>query len=99
MTAILAGPALRTNAPAIHSPAASGQPGHVRQSIPSDHFFDLQEGIRFAMSWTELEGWIDRAGRAYARGDLDAVQVEELAEQAVRVSQQVPENWAWFKAG
>ena len=92
MTAILAGPALRANAPAIRPPSISHQPGHVPQSISADRFFDLQEGIRFAMSWTELEGWIDRACRAYAHGDLDAVQVEELAEQAVRVSQQVPEN-------
>ena len=92
MTAILAGPALHANAPSIHQPPTSSRPGHVRQLIPADRFFDLQEGIRLAMSWTELEGWVERASRAYTRGDLDAVQVEELAEQAVRVSQQVPEN-------
>ena len=98
MTAILAGPALHANAPSSRRPLSSSRPptssrpGHVRQLIPADRFFDLQEGIRLAMSWTELEGWVERASRAYTRGDLDAVQVEELAEQAVRVSQQVPEN-------
>ena len=92
MTAILTGPALHANAPSIRRPPSSRRPGHVRQPIPTDRFFDLQEGIRLAMSWTELEGWIERASRAYTRGDLDAVQVEELAEQAVRMSQQVPEN-------
>lgn len=59
--------------------------------VPGDVFSDLQEGIRCAVSWTELEGWIDRACRAQACGALKIDQVEHLVEQAVGISQCLPD--------
>lgn len=53
---------------------------------------NLENGIHYAMSWIELEGWIDRARLAYEEGDLHARQVEILMEQALRISRCVPEN-------
>jgi len=60
-------------------------------SLPGDRFDDLHEGIRYAMSWDELEGWIARARTAYEQGALAEPQVEELVEQAIHVSRCVPE--------
>jgi len=60
-------------------------------SLPGDRFDDLHEGIRYAMSWAELEGWIARARIAYEQGTLESFQVEELMEQAIHVSRCVPE--------
>lgn len=59
--------------------------------FPEDRLEDLREGIRYAMSWTELEGWIARARSAYEQGELEAPQVEALMEQAIHVSRCIPE--------
>ncbi len=53
---------------------------------------NLENGILYAMSWIELEGWIDHARLAYEEGDLQARQVEILMEQALRISRCVPEH-------
>jgi hypothetical protein len=42
------------------------------------------------MSWIELEGWIDRARRAYEEGDLHSRHVEILMEHALRISRCIP---------
>lgn len=49
-------------------------------------FDDLREGIGYALSWAELEEWLAQASRAYARGELDASQVEMLTELAIQMS-------------
>ena len=55
-------------------------------------FIDLREGVRFAMSWSELEGWIERAAAAHRSGGLATNQLEELVDLAIDVSRQVPEG-------
>ncbi|MFA6107170.1 MAG: hypothetical protein WDA75_00245 [Candidatus Latescibacterota bacterium] len=57
-----------------------------------DCFDDLHEGIRYALSWTELEAWVAQANRAHAMGQLDAAELEHLTELAIRVSRAVPER-------
>lgn len=81
-----------TTAPAKDPSRATptGTPGP--SAVAGDSFVDLREGVRFAMSWKELEGWIDRATNAFRRGELVADEVEELVELAIETSRQVPEQ-------
>ena len=60
--------------------------------VADDVLRNLEDGIRYAMSWIELESWIDRARLAYEEGDLQARQVEVLMEQALRLSRSIPEH-------
>lgn len=55
-------------------------------------FDDLHEGIRYALSWTELEAWVAQANRAHSMGQLDATELEHLTELAIQVSRVVPEH-------
>jgi len=54
-------------------------------------YVDLQEGIRYAMSWSELEGWIERARESHQQNRLDDAEMEELMEQAIQISRCIPE--------
>jgi hypothetical protein len=55
-------------------------------------FDDIHEGIRYALSWTELEAWVAQANRAHSMGQLDAAELEHLTELAIQVSHVVPEH-------
>ena len=93
MTAVLAiedRESERFNGPVL-TLCTADQPDLDFLSFSEDRFEDLREGIRYAMSWAELEGWIARARTAHEQGKLEALQVETLMEQAIHVSRCIPE--------
>ena len=58
----------------------------------SDPLFELYQGIGHAVSWRELEAWLNRTRAAYEQGMLAAAHAEQLTRQVIRVSRRVPEG-------
>ena len=53
---------------------------------------ELEQAIRQAQSWRELETALERTQTAYKAGDLDTEAVERLATQAAQEAQAMPEQ-------
>lgn len=52
---------------------------------------ELRLGIRFAMSWLELEGWLSQARRACEVGAISQDELDELLEEAMRMGSALAE--------
>ena len=52
---------------------------------------DLQLGVRYAMSWLELEGWLDQARRACEVGAISANELDQLLEEAMSIGNALAE--------
>ena len=54
-------------------------------------YTDLQLGVRYAMSWLELKGWLDEARRACEVGAISPDELDQLIEEAMRISSALAE--------
>ncbi len=63
---------------------------NVEEAMSCPLYADLQLGIRYAMSFLELEGWIGQAQRACAIGALTRGELDGLLEEAQGVGNELP---------
>ncbi len=52
---------------------------------------DFQLGVRYAMSWLELEGWLDQARRACEAGAINQDELDQLLEEAMNIGSALAE--------
>ncbi len=65
--------------------ALSDTPNAIEESTSWQLHADLHLGLSSAVSWLELEGWLQEARRACAAGTIRPEQLEELLEEATRI--------------